>query len=134
MLNKVLPPNKLLNTRDFVDIHRNSKFGKNGRPPTITAKFIRYSDKNLLFTKDSIRNRKTKLPGISFFHNMCKALIEEQDKIANHTYVKFVRYEGDNRHFAVCMEYDNKASFLNYIQNYKQFCSKYNEWYATVDC
>ena len=134
MLNKVLTPEKHLNLRDFVDIHRNSKVGKNGKPPTITVKFIRYTDKNLFFNRESIKDRRTRLPGINFFHNMCKALIEEQGKISKHSHVKFVRYEGDNRHFSVCMVYDNNISFLNYIQNYKHFCSKYKEWYETVDC
>ena len=134
MLNKVLTPDKHLNIRDFVDIHRNSKFGKNGKPPSITVKFIRYTDKNLLFNRDVTKLRKSKLPGMNFFHNMCKPLIEEQDKIKAYKHVKYVTYQGDNRHFSVCMQYDNNVSFLNYVRNFKQFIIKYNEWYESVDC
>ena len=132
-LNTVLNADKHLNLRDFVDIHRNSKFGKAGKPPSITAKFIRYTDKNLFFNRTVANLRKTRLPGVGFFHNMCPDLIEVQNKIQNHDNIKFVRFEGDNRFFTVCVECDGNNTMIKYIKCFKQFKIEYNKWYSELD-
>ena len=134
MFNSLLfDSNEHLSVNDFVDIHRNSKEGKLGRPPSITVKFIRYTDKNLFFNRRIANTRKSKHPGVNFFHNLCKPLIAEQNLIKDTKHVKFVRYDGDNRHFTVCLTYDNDSSFLNYIKNYTHFKTEYDKWYNDLD-
>ena len=118
MLNQICSSFNPLNRLDFVAIHRNSKEGRNGRPPTITAKFIRFNDKNRYFSKTARSIRKTAFPGVGFHHNMCQALINEQKEIENHVSVKWASYMGDNRGFSVCL---TDGSFLNFIRSYKHF-------------
>ena len=133
LLNKLLSSDKHLNVRDFIDIHRNSKFGKAGKPPSITAKFIRYTDKNLFFNRTVAINRKTRLPGVGLFHNMCPAFIEEQNKIQEHDNIKFVRFEGDNRYFTVFAEFEGQDKMFKQIKCFKQFKVEYKKWYDDLD-
>ena len=46
-LNKTLDPSsqEFLSLKDFVAIHRNGLNGRNGKPPSITIKFLRYFEK-----------------------------------------------------------------------------------------
>ncbi len=63
MLNNIVISTPPLTCQDFAAIHRNSKEGKGGRPPTITVKFLRYTDKNKFFTP-SVKCRAAILAGM----------------------------------------------------------------------
>ncbi len=113
-----------LTNLDFVAIHRNSRTPKNNRPPTVTIKFLRFSDKDRLFTKRSISSRKQMFAHINFHHCLCPALIEVQRVISADLRVKFVRYDGPSRHFTVCLNSTDISCinlFLNRIRNYEHF-------------
>lgn len=101
--------------KDFVAIHRNGNLFKGNRPPTVTVKFIRFSDKDLFFTKTTRTKCNEICKHVKFHHNMCKPLIDEQKRMGEHLEVKYVTYRGANRHFTVCM---NDGNFLNKIRNY----------------
>ena len=108
---------------DFVALHRNGRVAKPGpnrvmRPPTITAKFVRYSVKDQFFTKDAIAARKRLNNGSGIHHNMCPTLIKEQKLIDEHSATKFVNFSGGNRWFTVCL---HNGTFLNYIRNLDHF-------------
>ena len=45
-----------LNVRDFIAIHRNGRTIRNNRPPTLTVKFLRFTDKDVIFTRRSLIN------------------------------------------------------------------------------
>ena len=124
MLNKISPAHINLTMRDFIAIHRNSREGRNGRPPTITVKFIRYYEKDLFFNKAAIGIRKSQFTGVGFHHNLCSRLISEQQDIKKHTDVKFVNYMGDTRFFSVCL---NSNTFLNRIRSYGHFVEEFSK-------
>ena len=132
MQNKVIDiVNKLtgknFSIADFSAIHRNgNKLKSNGRPPSVTLKFLRFNDKDLLFDKNVNRRRVTMFREIKFHHCLCQGLINLQNKIKAHDSVKFVNYMGSNRHFSVCIRNPNSDNdtFLNRIENYSQFLSE----------
>ena len=108
---------------DFVALHRNGRASKPGpnnsmRPPTITAKFIRYHVKDLFFSKDAVAARKRLFNGIGIHHNICPTLIQEQKLIAEHSATKFVNFMGTNRWFSVCL---NNGTFINFVRNFNHF-------------
>ena len=107
---------RLFSNNDFIAIHRNNTKKNNGRPPTITVKFIRFSDKDLFFNKTS-RNVLAE-QGIRVHHNLCPRMIAEQNLIKQHPGVKYVNYIGPSRHFSVKM---NDDEFHNFIKSYKHF-------------
>ena len=120
------PGRTSFNKYDFVAIHRNgknSKPGRNGglRPPTATVKFLRYTDKDMFFSKTANARRKQTYPGVGFHHNLCPRLIEEQKIISGHNDVKFVQFMGATRWFSVCLNCDK---FLNYIRSYEHFITE----------
>lgn len=114
---------------DFAAIHRNGRFYKNSRPPSITVKFLRYFDKDGLFNRRAISTRKAKFPGIAFHHGMCPGLIAVQSQLTDHSRVKFVIYEGANRHFTICIKGPSGGSdsFMNRVQSLSQFEAKLRE-------
>lgn len=114
--------NTTLNGTDFIAIHRNSAAYKGSRPPTITCKFIRFTDKDIVFEREN--KLKLKTAGVNIHHNMCKSLIAEQDKLSNQLDVKFVIYQGYNRHFSVHL---NNGKYINKIVNLKDFLRKRNK-------
>lgn len=124
MLNDILGRHGSLSftLADFVAIHRNGRRPKNGRPPTVTVKFLRYFEKDSLFVKRVIQCRKNRFPDIRFHHAMCPGFIEVQKLLSAHPRVKFANFEGCNRFFSVCVK-DNTGSasgndfFLNRIQS-----------------
>ncbi len=109
--------------RDFVAIHRNGRTIKgNGRPPSITIKFLRFYDKDHLFSKGANSNRKKSFRGINFHHCLCEGMIAIQNLILSENSVKFVRYMGANRHFTVCVKKEGGDDvFINRIQSVAQF-------------
>ena len=113
--------NKLnLTDRDFVAIHRNRIDKSSDRPPTVTIKFLRYSDKDKLFDRAALSKRKEIFPHIKLHHGLCPGLIEERNKISAISGVKFVRYDGANRHFTVCfMKNGEPDRFFNRIRNFE---------------
>lgn len=117
MFNKASSAN--LKNNDFVAIHRNSATYNGLRPPTITCKFLRFTDKDIIFRREN--KLKLKNEGINIHHNMCRGLIAEQDKLTNHANVKFVIYQGYNRHFSVHL---NNGKYVNKITSFKDFISK----------
>ncbi len=115
-----------LTHRDFIAIHRNSRVINNNRnrPPSVTVKFLRYTDKDRLFTKRSLANRKQMFPHLNYHHCLCPALIETQRLISADPNVKFVRYDGPSRQFTVCMNTKDNGGrniFLNRIQDVECF-------------
>ena len=120
MINKITNKNYKLN--DFMAIHRNGNKMKGTRPPSVTVKFIRYFDKDILFSKSYIQARKTYFRGISFFHCMSPGLIAEQKLIDNDSRVKFVNFNGPT-FFTVCVKGDVLGAdvFYNRIHSYQEF-------------
>ena len=127
MLNDLSPQEERpLNARDFVAIHRNGKSNKKGtngisRPPPVTVKFLRYSDKDRFFTKTATQRRKSMFPTVGMHHNMCPRLIDVQKQINDHSEVKFVQFHGCNRMFSTCL---HSGQFINYIKSYDHFITE----------
>ena len=82
-------------------MYRNgNKIKANGRPPSITIKFLRFFDKDLLFDNNVIRKRRSMYNNINFHHCICEGMIEIQNSIKEHSSVKFVNsYMGATRYF-----------------------------------
>ena len=133
MINFILSSNGHSYTMlDFAAIHRNGRFYKNNRPPSITVKFLRYHDKDWLFTKRYVSARKSnsKYAGVNFHHCLCPGLVAEQTLITRHSRVKFVRFEGGNRYFTVCIKDLSSAGndmFLNRIQSFIHFEAEFKK-------
>ena len=122
---------KQFNTNDFSAIHRNGiKVKENGRPPSITLKFIRFQDKDMLFDKNVIKKRQTMYRDIKFHHCLSEGMIAIQNSIKDHEAVKFVNYLGSSRHFSVCIKKFGNADsdiFINRIQSYDHFIVELNK-------
>ena len=114
---------KNMTIRDYAAIHRNGRRIKNnGRPPSVTIKFLRFYDKDVLFMKSSIAKRKRVYRGINFHHCLSEGMIAIQNKIAANDSVKFVNYMGANRYFSVCIKRSGKDDiFLNRIESVQHF-------------
>ncbi len=121
IINKIT--GKTTTIRYYVAIHRNGRNIKgNGRPPSVTIKFLRFYDKGVLFMKNFIAKRKTLFRGINFHHCLSEGMIAVQNAIAANGSVKFVRYMGANRYFTVCIKRSGKDDiFLNRIESVKHF-------------
>ena len=118
-LNALIPPRQSLSCADFVAVHRNGRnYSSTNRPPSITVKFIRYTQKELFFNKQCRLKLKSDLPGVNYFHNLSQYFVKVQDKIKDNEQVKWVRYDGDRRGFTVCL---HSGSFLNFVQSYVGF-------------
>lgn len=126
MLNKITGKKLALNARDFVAIHRNGRSYRNSRPPTVTVKFIRFSDKDLVFSKLSMSNCKNMYPGIHVHHGLCPGYVDIRNQLSQINNVKFVRYAGANRYFTVCVTDPTGGNdiFFNRIENVKQLKSE----------
>ena len=114
-----------LTINDFVALHQNGQTLKPGaygilRPPTITAKFIRYNYKEQLFSKQAViaRKRLGILYGYGLHQKMCPSLIVEQKLIARYPYTKIVNFQRGNRGFSVCLK---SEKFINYIKSFNHF-------------
>ena len=120
---------KQFNIHDFSAIHRNGiRCKDNGRPPSITVKFLRLHDKDLIFSKLSINKRKNLYPELNIHHCMSEGMIDIQSSIATLPSVKFVKFMGANRYFNVCCkDGDNDDFFLNRIQNVEHFKTELNK-------
>ena len=125
MFNDILGPRGYTYSMiDFVAIHRNGNRNKgNGRPPSVTVKFVRFYDKDFLFAKSYIAIRKARYRGIGFHHCMCAGMIEQQNLIAECRNVKFVRYDGCNLHFTVCVKGEGSSDdiFYNRVKSFAHF-------------
>ena len=112
--------------QDYSAIHRNGRKNKrNGRPPSVTIKFLRLRDKDLLFTRNVITKRKQLYNGINFHHCLSEGMISIQNEIASNECVKFVNYMGPGRNFSVCIKRSGKDdTFLNRIESVAQFNSE----------
>jgi len=125
VLNRTTGNSLNLTNRDFIAIHRNRINLNSNRPPTVTIKFIRFTDKDAMFTKLVFAKRKELYPDIKLHHGLCPGLIEERNKISNHENVKFCRYDGANRFFTVCIVTPGKPDrFLNRIRSLEHFNSE----------
>ena len=123
ILNKITGNQLSLNCRDFVAVHRNRKNPTNSRPPTVTIKFLRFSDKDAMFTKRARNALKQMYSHIRLHHGLSPGYIDIRNKLSNCNSVKFVRYEGANRFFTVCVSSgtDDPDIFLNRIRNIEHF-------------
>ena len=108
-----------LTPRDFIAIHRNGRSFKNDRPPTVTVKFIRFTDKDCVFSKRAQNNCKRMFPKIRMHHGLCPGYIKIRNELSQINDVKFVKYAGANRYFTVCVTNNNSGEdrFFNRIQN-----------------
>ena len=106
---------------DFIAVHRNGISYKGNRPPTVTVKFLRFYDKDVMFNKDTRTKLRVMFDGVKFHHNMCRPLIEEQNRINEHASVKFSIYQGDRSNFSV---YLHEGQFMNKIKNYADLIKK----------
>ncbi len=122
MLNKITEGRLSLTPRDFIAIHRNGRQHVKNRPPTVTVKFIRFSDKDAVFEKRARKNFKTMFPKIHMHHGLCPGYIEIRNKLALVENVKFARYDGANRYFTVLVTSPDggEDKFYNRIRNVEQ--------------
>ena len=129
ILNKISGNGLILNSRDFVAIHRNRRNLNNGRPPTITIKFLRFSDKDAMFTKRARATLKQQYSHIKLHHGMSPGYIDIRNKLSECDSVKFVRYEGANRFFTVCVSPGNGDPdvFLNRIRNVQHYIAEFDK-------
>ena len=112
--------NKLnLNARDFIAVHRNGRSYKNDRPPTVTIKFIRFTDKDCVLSKLSMSNCKKLYPHIRMHHGLCPGFVSIRNELSDVNNVKFAKYAGANRFFTVCVSdpHGGEDKFYNRIQN-----------------
>lgn len=121
--------NQNFTMKDFIAIHRNgNKHKASGRPPSVTLKFIRYFDKDLLFTKNVIARRKELFRNVNFHHCLSQGMIDIQNKISAHNVVKFVKYMGAGKFFNVCCKSPNGDDFfINRVQNSEHFITELNK-------
>ena len=119
VLNKISGNQLDLKNRDFVAIHRNRINLHSNRPPTITIKFLRFSDKDRMFTKLARQTLKQVYGHIKLHHGLSPGYIKIRNEIDQHDCVKFVRYEGATRYFTVCVKGidSNGDKFYNRIRN-----------------
>ena len=129
ILNKISGNGVILNSRDFVAIHRNRRNVNNNRPPTITIKFLRFSDKDAMFTKRARATLKQHYSHIKLHHGMSPGYIDIRNKLSECDSVKFVRYEGANRFFTVCVSSGNGDPdiFLNRIRNVQHYIAEFDK-------
>ena len=123
ILNKITGNELSLSSRDFVAVHRNRKNANTNRPPTITIKFLRFSDKDAMFTRRAKTTLKRMYSHIKLHHGMSPGYIDIRNKLSECNSVKFVMYEGANRFFTVCVSTDPGSAdlFLNRIRNVEHF-------------
>ena len=127
VLNRITGNTLNLSERDFIAIHRNRIDKNSTRPPTVTVKFIRFSDKEAMFTKKAFLIRKDVFPMIKLHHGLCPGLIEERNNICKLDLVKFCRYDGANRYFTVCVSSEGQPDkFYNRIRNLEHFKNAIN--------
>lgn len=115
-----------LNHRDFIAIHRNGRFHRNSRPPTVTVKFVRFTDKDCVMSKLSTSKCKTLYPHIRMHHGLCPGYVTIRNELASVENVKFVKFAGANRFFTVCVTdpLGGDDKFYNRIQNITQLKSE----------
>ena len=109
-----------LNVRDFIAIHRNGRTIRNNRPPTVTVKFLRFTDKDVIFTRRSLINCRSMYSHVKLHHGLCPGLIDIRNKLAQVDKVKFARFDGGNRFFTVCVINGDDDVFFKRIQNVAQ--------------
>ena len=126
ILNAIRGNSLALTTRDFVAIHRNGRFYKNDRPPTVTVKFIRFTDKDSVFSKRALSSCKRLYPDVRLHHGLCPGFIEIRNKLSEVNNVKFVNYVGANRYLTVCVTdpHGGDDKFYNRIQNVAQLVNE----------
>ena len=124
LLNTITGNTLQLTTRDFIAIHRNGRSYKNSRPPTITVKFIRFTDKDCVLSKRAQSNCKRMYPTIRMHHGLCPGYVEIRNKLSEVSGVKFARYAGANRFFTVCATVNGEDKFYNRIQNVQQLMNE----------
>ena len=119
LLNAVKTPSTAaLTMKDFSAIHRNGK-GKNGRPPSVTVKFLGLHEKELFFVK-SVKSL-IKARNANIHHCLCPAMIDNQRRIEQHSRVDFVFYSGPFKHFVAKLDC---GDFVSYCRNYNDFLTK----------
>ena len=120
-------PSLPLSYKDFSAIHRNGRKGKNGRPPSITVKFLRLHEKSKFMTLEA--KRKFKVKNLNVFHAQAPRTIIEQDLIKNAENTEYVFYSGSVEHFVVKLECGH---YLKYVRDFVDYGNKLNnhscEW------
>ena len=122
ILNAITGNQLNLNARDFIAIHRNGRLYKNNRPPTVTIKFIRFTDKDIVMSKLAMNKCKTLYPHIRMHHGLCPGFITIRNELTSVDNVKFVKFAGANRFFTVCVTdpHGGEDKFYNRIENLTQ--------------
>ena len=80
-----------------------------------------------MFTKSARATLKQLFSHIKLHHGMSPGNIEIRNELSDIENVKFVRYEGCNRHFTVCMKSKNSSEpdkFYNRIRNVPQLIAE----------
>ena len=114
-------PSMPLTYKDFSAIHRNGKKGKNGKPPSITVKFLRLHEKSKFMSREA--KRKFKAKNLNVFHAQAPRTIAEQDLIKNSEDTEYVFYSGPVEHFVVKL---TCGHYLKYVRDYNDFDNKLN--------
>lgn len=83
-------PSLQLTYKDFSAIHRNGRKGKQGKPPSVTIKFLRFYEKHKFMSKDA--KTKFKGQGLNIFHALCTRMLEEQKRIERMHECNYVLY------------------------------------------
>ena len=123
---KFVNPSLDLCYKDFSAIHRNGRSGKNGKPPSITIKFLRLHEKSKFFNK--VAKEKFKRRSVNIFHALCRRMIDEQSLIKQHHDCDFIFYAGPIQHFSVKLKCEH---FLNYVRDYADCMTKLSEHTCT---
>ena len=79
MFNKICT-NRTLTSFDFCAIHRNGTEYKNNRPPSATVKFLRFTDKDLFFTRTARLARVQSYRTLNFSTTCVKLLSRNRTK------------------------------------------------------
>lgn len=112
-------PSLPMTYKDFSAIHRNGRRGKNGKPPSVTVKFLRLHEKAKFMTREA--KRKFKAKDLNVFHALAPRTIAEQDLIKNSESCDYVFYSGPQEHFVVKLKCNH---YLKYVKDANDYQNK----------
>ncbi len=116
-------PDLNLTMKDFSAIHRNGKSGKNGKPPSITIKFLRLHEKEKFMSKDA--KTKFKQKHVNVFHALCPGMINQQSLISEHPKVDYVFYAGPRGHFTAKLKCNDLIKYVKNLNDFNIKCDQH---------